>query len=106
MSTTIEDDKRIDSIWEKQMEELVYWLREHLGPLEAKNVSIHEIDRGGGVYSTIIFDMDEKSAVLIQTDTTAPTAEESHDHMMIEPKVLEKLAGIFNQASATNQTPR
>jgi hypothetical protein len=92
---SMDHDKRIDSIWKKQEEELWYWIKEHLGELEAKNISVHKIDRGGGGFSTIIYDIDDKSAVLIQTDTTAPTAKESHEYMMIEPKVLEKLAALF-----------
>lgn len=90
------NEQRIESIWKHHEQEITYWLREHFGPLESKNVSIHEIDRGCGGFSTIIFDMDDKSAVLIQTDTTAMTAEDSHDYMMIEPKVLAKLASLVN----------
>jgi hypothetical protein len=90
------DEQRIESIWKHHEHEMTYWLREHFGPLEAKNVSIHEIERGGGAFSTIIFDMDEKSAVLIQTDTTAMTPKDSHEYMMIEPIILAKLASLIN----------
>jgi hypothetical protein len=98
ISVMSEEEIRIDSIWRKRDEELDYWLREHLGPLEAKDLSIHEIDRGGGGFSTIIYDIEGQSAVLINTDTTATTPEDSHCYVMIEPKVLMKLNEIVNKS--------
>jgi hypothetical protein len=97
-----EDDARLNSIWAKQREETEYWLREWLDGCEAKNVSIHRTLLTG-MEHTIIYDMDDKTAILIETDTAAPTAEESHKYMMIEEQVLEKLAGLFGLPNATRK---
>ena len=94
---TWDNDKRVDAIWEKQTDEMCYWLKEFTGGLCAKNVSLHEVEIGGGEYFTIIYDLDDHCAVLIRTDTTAMTAEDSHQYMMIDEEVIAKLASIFNQ---------
>lgn len=84
----------VEAIWKKQKEELFYWICEHLDGLEARNVSIHEIEMSDGRYSHIIYDIDDKAAVLIETDTTASNVKESHKYMMIEPSVLSKLVSL------------
>jgi hypothetical protein len=81
-----------------QREETEYWLAEWMDGCESRNVSIHRMQHTG-MEHTIIFDMDDKTAVLIETDTTARTAEESHKYMMIEERVLEKLASLFHLAN-------
>ena len=95
---TWDHDERLDAIWEKQTEEMIYWLKEFTGGLCAKNVLLHEVEIGGGEYFTIIYDLDEECAVLIKTDTTAMTTTDSHQYMMIDGLVIAKLASIFNKS--------
>ena len=91
-------DKRLDAIWEKQTEEMIYWLKEFTGGLCAKNVSVHEVEIGGGEYFTILYDLDDHCAVLIRTDTEAMTVQGSHRYMMVDRPIIAKLASIFNQS--------
>ena len=91
------DEKRMEAIWQHQEHELFYWIREHINGLAAANLSIHNIDCGGGSHVAIIYDIDEKSGVIIKTDTTSPTPKQSHEYMMIEPIVFKKIAELYNQ---------
>ena len=99
MRTPEEKEQTIDAIWKRRDDELAYWINEHLHGLESKNFSIHQIDRGGGGFTTILFDSDSMSAVMLKTDTTAMSAESSHEYMMLEPEDLKKLAELFSAAN-------
>lgn len=102
MRTPEEKEQTIDAIWKRRDDELAYWINEQLYGLESENFSIHVIDRGGGGFTTILFDSDNRSAVMLKTDTTAMSAESSHEYMMLEPEDLKKLAELF---SAANDEP-
>lgn len=87
-------------IWKLAESKLHYWIREHLWALEAKSISIHELERGGGLFSFLLFDQDDKSCVVINIDTTYLSfPERAVDECMLEPKIVEKIANLYNENS-------
>jgi len=88
-----------DSIRKRQRAETEYWLAEWMDGCEARNVSIHRLHCAWMEY-TIVFNMDDKASVLIETNLSATTAGESHKYMMLGERVLEKLAALFHLSNA------
>jgi len=94
MSEARKTDARLESIWRKQRDEREYWTNEWLDGCGCENISVHHIN-GQEIQWTLIFDLDGKDAVLIETDSTAATAEESHKYAMLDSKIVEKLAKLY-----------
>lgn len=94
MITDPAETKRLDTIWKRQKEETDYWIAEWLDGCQSKNISVHRME-DSGIEHTIVFDLDDGSAVLIQTDTTVKDPDDSHKYTMLESKVLEKLSTLL-----------
>lgn len=93
-----EYEKLIEAIWEKHEKEMLYWVMEHLNGFASNNVGIHQVENFDGQYVTIIHNQDDGSAVLIMTDTRAPTVEDSHKYMLVEPQVIAKIGEIATKS--------
>jgi len=99
--TARKNDARLESIWDRQRQEFHYWIDEWLDGCGCKNVSIHAFDQCER-QSLLIFDMDGKDAILLETDTTAENADESHKYMILDAKIVAKLARL-HALPATDQ---
>ncbi len=91
--TARNNDARLESIWDRRRQELKYWIDEWLNGCGCKNVSIHTFDQWE-LQSVLIFDMDGKDAILLETDTTAENADTSHKCMILDAVIVAKLASL------------
>lgn len=90
-----EKQKLLNTIYLIQKIQRNYWVDFYLNDMGSKNVSVHNAGEFDGIESTIIYDEDNQEAVVIETDTTAKTVNQSHKYMSLETEVIAKLAALY-----------
>lgn len=84
----------IDSIYEKQWDEITHWLREYNYGLGSENMMISRVNVGDGIEYTVIYSVDDNDGVLIKTDTAAKTVAESHRDLCLDGELVAKIAEL------------
>jgi len=95
--TQEEDEKLIEAIHKKELDEICYWVNEYFNAYEATDISIHKIKIDEGTRFHIINDLYSNDGVLMRTRDYAETVNESHQYMMLDTGVYKKISELYMQ---------